>query len=270
MQTAHVNRDGKFIVAPLTTELQRLGAAREKADVWVLVSLRDDAPVNIKGLEQMLAGWAKGGASRAYVLVNCLSDGEPETTMASGADWASIRPVLLRHGPMIQCAIRYIAREAGLTETIVRVCANMGAETDWQVTATDFETHADADLLAEESAIGDDRVKVYPVRTALSRFCHLGAEYVIQVVPPLEEVSLEDAEDMLDAAKQYLFVLRPDNKVYASFCWTASPGSEAGLNDVEVEEYRQRTKQILTMFHEHFVRRKPHGLKVGPCFNYEW
>lgn len=270
MESVHVNRDGKFIVAPLTTELQRLGSARERADVWVLMSLRDDAPVDLKALQHELARWAKCGAARAYVWVNCLIDGEPETSMASEADWASVRPVVLRHGPMIQYAVRHVVREAGLAETIVRISANMGSESDWQVTATDFETNAAADLLAEESSIGDERIKVYPVRTALSRFSHLGAEFAIQMIPPLEEVSLEDAEEMLEAAKEYLFVLRRDNKIYASFCWTANPQNDEEQSEAEIEEYRQRSKQILTMFHEQFVRRKPHGLKVGPCFNYEW
>jgi len=270
MQTAQVNRDGKYIIAPLTTELQRLGTVRDKADVWVLISLRDDGPVNLKALEHSLAGWAKGGASRAYVWVNCLCDGEPETAMANSGDWGAVRPVMLRHGPMICCAIRYVVREAGLAQAVVRICGNMGSESDWQVTATDFETNAGADLLAEESSVGDHRIRVFPVRTALSRFCHFGADYVIQIVPPLEEIFLEDAEEMIEAAKQYLFVLRAEAKAHVSFCWPSSPESEAMPSELDSEESRQRIKQILTMFHDQFVRRRPHGLKVGPCFNYEW
>ena len=131
--------------------------------------------------------------------------------------------------------------------------------------ATDFETNAAADLWPKSRRLATSGSRSTRANRPEPVFPP-GGRIVIQMVPLMR--SLEDAEEMLEAAKQYLFVWR-DNKVYASF--VDGPPSERGGTDRSRDRgYRQRSKQILTMFHEQLVRRKPHGLKVGPCFNYEW
>jgi hypothetical protein len=91
------------------------------------------------------------------------------------------RPPASKDAAQVLCwALEGFGRDAGFTTVLV--VRNFRDE-DWkQMTAAADQGRADA----EEPATGNDLVKVYPVRTALSRQLTFNADCVVDIVPPLE------------------------------------------------------------------------------------
>jgi hypothetical protein len=241
--TAVVSREGGFVVAAITTELQRLGRSRAGADVWVVLRLRDSGPLNVDSVRDALTAFPRAGAGKVYFSVTCVT--EPGQELSTGTDWSDMQPVIWRHEDLIQYALRGAAREAGFGEAVVSVCGGGSDELDWDAVCADFDAHTASDLVAEEPGLGDDLVKAYPVRTSLSRFHFLGADCVVYFETPRTPMSADALAAIEERVVRYVEQLPLERRQVVCFSYDGpAPSSE----DAERKEWLKYANDLLPMF----------------------
>jgi hypothetical protein len=242
--TAVVLRESGFIVAPITTELHRLGRSRADAEVWVVLRLRDSCPLNVDLLRDTLTSWPRAGVGKVYFHVTCVT--EPGQEPSVGIDWSEMKPVIWRHEMLIQYGLRGAAREAGFGEAVVSVCGSGPDELDWDAVCADFEAHAASDLVAEESGVGDDLVQVYPVRTSLSRSSFLNANCVVYVKPPPIPMTADALAEIEERAIRYVEQLRPERR--QGVCFSFEDRVPVSPEDEEQKQWLKNANSLLQRF----------------------
>ena len=130
-----------FVVAPITTALQRL--ARDDAQAFVAVTMADDVFVDFAELRMALADWPDRHAGTVFFSVrhNLASgqaieevDGEPTP-----------RPVLFNQTELVRLAFEGIARDVGLRSATVEAYIAL-KQRPWNLIVADFlgNAHQDA------------------------------------------------------------------------------------------------------------------------------
>ncbi len=213
--TPVVSRENGLVVFPIRTELQRLGRSRADSDAWVILTLRDYHPLHVDFLRDALIAWPRTGGGKVCFSVYCVT--EPGQQLGAGAHWPEVKPVIWRHQGLIEYGLRCAAREAGFAEAVVSVAASASDDLDWDALFVDSETNATRDLVAEEPGIGDDTLRVYPVRTALSRFAFLGADCVVFVDPPRSPMPAGALTEIEERAVRFVEQLRPERRQTVCF-----------------------------------------------------
>jgi hypothetical protein len=213
--TAVVSRKKGLVVVPLRTELQRLGTSRADSDAWVILTMKDYHPLDVDFLRDTLTTWPRTGEGKVCFSVYCVT--EPGQQLGAGTHWPEVNPAIWRHQGLIEYGLRCVAREARFAEAVISVAASASDDFDWDAMFVDLEENATGDLLAEESAIGDDPLRVYPVRTAVSRFMHVGAQCVVFVDPPRRPMPAGALAEIEDRAVRCLEQLPPEHRRIACF-----------------------------------------------------
>jgi hypothetical protein len=218
----------KFIVAPITTALQQV--ARKDARAFVVIALADDDFVDFDALREELAGWPGRQHASVFFSVRLgLPSGQPFEIMDG---MPSPCPVFFQQTDVVRLVFEGIARDTGFRRATVE--AYLPSECcDWEHIVAEFVGHADADLTAEESPVGDELVEVYPIRTAMSRFENLGADYAIRIVPAIHELNSTASNKIPEAIEAHLSKFQPSGRRKIAFMVTTTkpgPKTEAGLH----------------------------------------
>jgi hypothetical protein len=207
----------KFIVAPIATDLQRV--ARPDALAFVLVEMADDDFIDFKQLRQALADWL--GRQRGSVFFNVRHG------LGAGQTWELVdgqpspQPVLFNQTELVRLAFDSIARDAGFRHATVNAylpCKDRA----WNLVVADFVANAQRDATADESPVGDELVEVYPVRTTMSRFENLSADYAVRIVPAVHELKSAAAKKIPAAIEAHLSKFRPGRRDKVAFMVTAT------------------------------------------------
>jgi hypothetical protein len=209
-----------FIVVPITTALQRVG--RDDAQAFVMVNMADDELVDFTELRMALADWPSRQLGRVFFNVR--------HSLASGQAIEEVdgepfpRPVLFNQNELVQLAFEGIARDVGFRSATVEAYLAY-EQRPWELIVADFLGNVDQDATADESPLGDDLVEVYPVRTTMSRFENLSADYAVRIVPSVHELEPTAATTIPKAIDVHLSKLNPDRSGKVACLVTAT---EAG------------------------------------------
>ncbi|MHC4401840.1 MAG: hypothetical protein ACYTG0_19380 [Planctomycetota bacterium] len=180
-----------------------LGYDRKSAKVWVFVNgttlTRDDGTLDSEVLEKclarlsrLLASWPNSQQGSVYFSVLCRT---PTTMEAPRFDIAH---------RIISYCLEGVAQRAGFLTSYADV-RSLPSPPDWESLVSDFTSSADEDREADESALGDELVKVYPVRTATSRYEWRGADCVIHIVTPIHTYTAEIVEKVRQSMRRYVW-----------------------------------------------------------------
>jgi hypothetical protein len=194
-----------FIVAPITTALQRL--ARDDAQAFVVVTMADDEFVDFAELRMALADWPDRQLGRVVFSVrHGLASGQ---TIGEVDGEPFPRPVLFDQTELVRFAFKGIARDVGFRSATIEAYLAY-EQRPWELIVADFLGNAHQDATADESPIGDDLVEIYPVRTTMSRFENLGADYAVRIVPAVHELEPTAATRIPKAIDICFSKLNPD------------------------------------------------------------
>jgi len=91
---------------------------------------------------------------------------------------------------------------------------------DWPAIVADLTAPAEA--IEHESPVGDEVVRVYPVRTALSRLFYKDADAVVRILPPLNTLKLADVNGIHQRVQRYVrdANLKRRNLIQFQATWT--------------------------------------------------
>ena len=210
----------KFLIAPITTRLQRV--ARDDAQALVVVDMADDELVDFKELRNSLAAWPGRALGRVFFSIrHGLPSGQ--TSEQVGGEPFPL-PVLFNQAELVRLAFEGLARDVGFPGATVDAYLPWPRRCAWEKLVADFVDHADEDATAEESPSGDNLVEVYPIRTALSRFENLSADYAVRIVPPVDELNPADATKLPTAIEAHLSRINPDRSGKVACLVTANQG----------------------------------------------
>ena len=233
----------RFIIQPVTTELQRLGTQsstrwgydRSTAKLRVFVNgaalARDDGTLDtaavfscVRRLGDVLGTWANRG--QGSVCFEVLWNGSPGETS-----------YLHYYDDILSLALEGLAQRAGFLPSHARIKFH-GKPWDWDSIVADIAKNAEKNIKADESGVGDELVKVYPVRTAISRHDWPGVDCVIHVRLPAHKMTAEMAEKIRSLMPGYVDELDLEKKVRVYLMWSLSQWPQAS----EAQMYR--TKQL--------------------------
>jgi hypothetical protein len=203
----------KWVVVPVTTELQRVrGGSNTRAYVIVngewfrrnRVTL-DAKALNVDGLREQLQPYADPEKATVYFYIRCIWKASHMVYeggvfgVKEGLPSEPATPDYVTH--VLRYALIGLGKEAGFRNVIAQVYyhhVDDGQSDGWDVLAAEVEKDAAADAGRDESGIGDQKFKVYPVRTALSRFMYANADCVLHVlggggIGPKEAPAIEES-----------------------------------------------------------------------------
>jgi hypothetical protein len=153
--------------------------------------MADDELVDFGELSKALCAWPDRESGRVFFSIRTgLPGGRPLKFIDSEP---ARLPVLFKHDQLVRHAFENVALQAGFRGAVVESWVEP-KQRPWRRMVEDFLSNAPKDETADESPIGDDLVEIYPVRTALSRFENLGADYVLRFLPPLNQLGPEAAQ----------------------------------------------------------------------------
>ncbi|MHC4402445.1 MAG: hypothetical protein ACYTG0_22500 [Planctomycetota bacterium] len=223
---------GNFLVVPITTELQRAhGKEYDKAELFVLVNatgaIREDdmqldlAAVDLEALHELLLARASektdAGEPRDGIVVLNFYYFRPSTGVTHSRD-----PVT-----DFSSRLRDVTKRAGFPDAYVsirRAGPDWRHPNYWRSLVAELATPPSEEAVKAESGVGDDQVKLYPVRTPLARFL-FGDEVdcVIHIIPPIEEARAH----VLDTMQRCLSQLKLQEKHCVKFLFTGKNLKEA-------------------------------------------
>jgi hypothetical protein len=207
----------RFVIAPITTALQKLG--RPEVRAWVLATVRDDEPVQFGELRKALADWPNRDQGDVVFEIQVVMTPEQALEYVDADEFPKC--VLFSQFELVQLAFEAIAREAGFRRASATVSLDNKPH-DWKLIAADFKNNSEQDARAEESPIGDDLLEVYPVRTALSRYDNFDADYVFRIVPPLNECEPATAARIPEAIRARASKIKRKKRHGITFLSTAT------------------------------------------------
>jgi len=211
-QTSDLAVRNGFLVFPTCTDLQRVGTGRDFANAKAVVLIDgmrvvhgDDETIDANALRlsvlwESLQPFCRGESGNVIFIVWCrIFSARSEDDRA----WPASSILML--------ALQQFGQEVGFCEVAVDVYflpADNPYINDWKQAVTDFASDP-SELEADERAVGDEQVRLYPVRTRLSRLLYDGADCVAQIVPPIEKL---DATSAMETMKRSLSELRLETK----------------------------------------------------------
>lgn len=177
-----------FLVLPIRTDLQRAtGKKYEKAKVFVLIN----GMKAIKGEDEALDAKALK-LSKIWEAAKPFSTGEPGNVVFRV--WC---PLCVRRSgddgtwpatSILMDALEQFGRDIGFQEVEVEVLLlepDYKYTDNWEQAVRDFADRPGEEQL-DEPAVGDQQVKLYPVRTRLSRLLYYDVDCVVYFVPPVD------------------------------------------------------------------------------------
>jgi hypothetical protein len=182
---------GNHLVFPVRTDLQRvlftLGrGADAKAAVFIngngilTNSMVDAKALDLDGLKEELKPYSD---SKGTVWIN----------LRYGSRYDS------NAGRVLALALDAFGRRAGFRDSVV----TQSAYVNWDETIAAVNQKAGPD--ADEPPVGNDLVKVYPVRTILSRYLTGNADCVVDILVPLNQMGSDVFNPAIrDAVLQYV------------------------------------------------------------------
>ena len=207
-----------YIVVPVQTDLQRLAIGRHDAIEYVLIDGDSYAhehftPADLqfdKLARELRSLSNKKGALYFHIRrthagrifhhnlpggVQALSttqDGE-----ATSADHVT---------QLLTYALKGLGHELGFTATIAQSSTHLIDEEspEWEDIYRDLRQEKGNNT---EEPVGNDTVRVYPVRTALSRLIFNDADCVLRIVPPLSEITAIQTQGISSRLPDYLIRL---------------------------------------------------------------
>jgi len=226
----------RWVVMPVTTELQRLSAGR-KARAYVLVDgewfrrdrvTLDVGALNLDALRRQLQPYADAEKGAVHFHLRCIW-GAPDFVaeggeLRRGPGWPSEIEKPDRVSAVLRYALIGLGQEAGfrqVTADYLFYRAGTEAARDWDLLAADLRQGLAADAGREEAGIGNDTFKVYPVRTALSRFLYFNADCVLHI-PAGGGTGLDE-----DAIERHVARLKLKNKRLLYVLNSAGQGSSS-------------------------------------------
>ncbi len=173
-----------FVVLPVTTELQRAcGPKYADAKVFVLINgmalLNEDETLNAAALDFQELRKAVKGFFRA---------GERGTTIYLACRLPPKDPNANPYGVLLPSVTGKVRSWPGKYWVTATVHYRWKYANKWDSFVADLTAQPPQGEPQDEPALGDDQVKVYPVRTPLSRYLYGdNVDCVIRIVPPIEE-----------------------------------------------------------------------------------
>lgn len=181
-----------FFVAPLSTELHH-ATVSSNADVYAIVNcnaLLDDDDLDLSALraDDFVSALSKATASRGQLLLIC------RYHLPTNAE--------RKRRNQLRQRVKELCSSAGYSN--VRV-SETSTSAEWKNVLERAEVfHQPND--ADEPLIENDHVRVFPIRTKLSRFIHGEADCIVEVVHPVDgrmkEISSELEESIRQAVQQ--------------------------------------------------------------------
>jgi len=211
-----------FLVFPIRTELQHLGWGRifNEAKVFVLIN----GVKVFKGNDQALDMSALK-LSKIREAIEPVSEGEPGNVIFE----VLCRKYVVRlrgdgtrpaNSIVLKDALEQFGRDVGFQDVEVSmpsVSSHSEYVGNWKRAVADFAT-GPGEMNVDEPGVGDQQVKLYPVRTRLSRFLYRDADCVIHILVPLDELDLAAA---LKTMKRFLpqVGLKKRRRVHFLYTW---------------------------------------------------
>jgi hypothetical protein len=180
-----------FLVLPIRTELQRArGSKYAKAKAVVVIN----AVKAIKGEDESLDAKALK-LSKIWEAAKPLAAGEPGNLIF----WVRTGKYVRRSfddgtwpaSSILMEALANIGRRIGFQDAEVELFF-LEKTDDWERTVTDHAPRPEEEKI-EEPGVGDQHVKLYPVRTRLSRMLYFGADCVVDTAAPTDDVNVPAA-----------------------------------------------------------------------------
>lgn len=251
-----------FLVLPIRTELQRLKKPCQNASVYVLVNgdafnkdgkMLDAERFNPARLYKDLLPYKNEGKSSVYFDIRYTEatkqfyvhyQATPKGKVYNLSTSPPGEPEEFRPDyvpPVLLFALEGLGRRVGFRDSVAGGgIALTDAVPPWPAIVAELKKDV-GNAAVDESGIGDDLVKAYPVRTALSRHMFHGADCVIHVVPPLNDIAKRQVSEIPGAIERYVEKLRLDRKdtllLATSFRQPQTPGgAEKALEELRVSE----------------------------------
>lgn len=237
---------GNFVEVPITTNLQRARSAKyADAKVFVLINgmalfNEDDTVLNLaefddKGLEVAMNGHVQAGVRGTAIFRVCCVPFLPRPEhVAWGA--SGIFHLYLTH--RVDDWFRDFDVE-------IVPLSRWTPATDWQSLVADITRPPSDEDIQAESGVGDDQVKVYPVRTPLSRYLYGDAyDCVIHIIPPIHEA---DAGILLTMQRS-LAQLKLEKKDRACLLYHWKRGHESEADEFRDEFFGEQVYKDLLGF----------------------
>lgn len=203
----HITIDDRFILCPVTTELQRsllgdVDAPKTDASLCVFANygayqgdaIESDSAF-FAGLSEQLSKLAKRDNRCAIISVQVGQVSQPFDKVHGRAE-------------QLSKLFAKLARDAGFKKGTWSV-TYQGTRLTWSEIAANAETAAKLAESGVEDSIGDDQVHVFPVRTFLSRMLMQNADCVVNIHPVWQE---SDGATLIDGFVPSMKRLIPDLK----------------------------------------------------------
>ncbi|MHC4401410.1 MAG: M56 family metallopeptidase, partial [Planctomycetota bacterium] len=225
---------GNFLVVPITSNLQRAaGPEYAEAKVFVLINgmalfNEDNTVLNLaafddRGLKEAMQGYLRAGVRGTAIFRVCSG---PLLPSPEHVQWGAsgVFHIFLKN----RAGGWFRDFEVEIVHHHHWKYAN-----DWQSLVADLAKPPSEEAIQAESGVGDDQVKVYPVRTPLSRYLY-GHDFdcVIHIIPPIHEAGA----GILLTMQRSLAQLKLKKKDWVLFLWHGRGGRAAEVNQLR-EEY---------------------------------
>jgi len=198
--------DRGFLVLPITTELQGL-AKKPDAVAYVLINGAaltadgkpgDPKPLDRNALREAMKPYAGLNGGSVMFIVRCLMPpGMAEESSTRGVGRMSFGQLLDRRSFGPDLGFPHAQFKFGFRPP-------SGGADAWSEIVAEVAADLLSDLHRQEAPVGDELVKVYPVRTAISRFEHFGADCVVQIVPPLDDLEPDALKQIPEKIRFYV------------------------------------------------------------------
>lgn len=222
-----------FLVLPIRTDLQRAtGSKYDKAKVLVLVN----AAKVIKGEDEALDAKALR-LQRIWEAIEPFTEGEPgNVVFRVWCGWYVRRSNDDGTWPassILIPALQQFGRDVGFQDVAVNLYFLPPGNKyvgHWERAVADFAARPGEDDV-EEAAVGDQQIKLYPVRSPLSRLLYGGADCVVHIVPPIDEVDVAAAIETMKISLPQLDLKKKD-KVVFHYRWKNNDIADAISDEV--------------------------------------
>jgi len=209
-----------FLVLPIRTELQRAtGKSFDEAKVLVLIN----GVKVIQGENEAInAGALK--LSRIWKAIDPFTEGEAGNVVFKvWCDMYAYEPRDDGSWPassILMEVLRGVGHRIGFQDVDVNLSfltKHHKYYNDWERAVADSAALPGENEL-EEQAVGDQHVRLYPVRTGLSRLLYPDADCVVYFVPPIDEIDIASAIETMKRCLPQLDLKKKGKVVFLYHC----------------------------------------------------
>lgn len=245
--------EGNYLVVPLRTELQRLGRRGAGVDLFVLINsdavAEDPNILNAGALATTRIAKAMQECKEHKKVSFCLASAwtakkNKEVMDSIARQQQGLERPTMRSTAYLQSALTELAHRMEFPDVQWDNLSWEEGAKDWKSLVADMTAPEEANQ--EESAVGDETVKIFPVRTALSRLVYSDADYVIWIVPWVENLKASDVVPIQQKIQRYVHEAHLENRHKCmTIFWLgqhADQESEAAFNKItEPEKLKELT-----------------------------